>query len=354
MAQFELKERGQFAKFATFTSQWPVANQSNAQRLMEEMERLTTTEGKYDLALRDMTTEQQWRVCLRDGYDLLFKVAAVPAGPDADVVPTPILGHFGIRQLLLDGKLMDMPRHEFLEELHQLDHRSMGVITFEELFHWFCRIAYSYEAKAGEYYHEEEDFNRDVEGGLAASFKGLFSGTGGSTASAAAATPSGMSSSASTRAISLRPASQQEKDRRAKAARKIKPFTLSTLVSVRIQALIQLYKRFGSDSAAEEEFDMAAFKNAYQKMKKKKAQESDVDIDLTTISRYRHGHGRTVQSMCVVQLCLQICLCHCRYRWMSVDMSLFMVFCCVVHTSAQDWGSECAADHYAVHIVNSN
>ena len=290
MAQVELKERGQFAKFHLFTSQWPFSSETNAQRLSEEIERLTNNDNKYNLALKSMTTEEQWRTCLKDAYDLIFKIAAPPAGADADFVPTPILGLFAIRQLLLDGRLLDLPRHEYLEELKNLDQKCLGVIPFEELFHWFCRIAYTYDNQGDNYYDAEEDLDKQTDGWLSASLSNMFSSTGGSVTApsrpgtgARAGTPSsGVAAAAgsSSRFLSLRPSSRQEKERRALASRKIMKFNLSTLVSVRIRALISLHKRFGSEEGAKEEFDMAAFKDAYAKMKKKKAAESDVDIDL--------------------------------------------------------------------------
>jgi len=290
MAQVELRERGEFAKFFTFMQTWPFSSDGNKQRVVEEIERLTNTDEKYDKAIAEKALEDQWRICLEDAYNLIFKIASPPGNADAEYAPKPILGRFAVRQLLLDGKLVGMKQHEFLEELKLLDHKSLGVVPFEELFHWFTRRAYVLEGMSEDLYYESNNaLSNPMVSSLTTSFMNMFSGTG---TSATATTEMGGSVVALTETGgSTRPSSKQTGRPMSKTSkrlvvqekpRKIMKFKLSTLLSVRIRALMVLYKRFGlgDQGGGGDDFDMDAFKAAYAKLKKKKSAENDADIDL--------------------------------------------------------------------------
>ena len=218
---------------------------------------------KFHKDIKDLTLEEQWKAILYEGYCQWYKIIGITQAADADVIPEPILGRFGIRQLLLDGKLLNMRRETFLEYLSHMDYKSMGVVPFPDMFYWFCLKAHEGNMKS--FYQDEGE-------GAA--------GTGNTSSLMGTGTVTSLSSTLQSMFLSTKTSNKASSSSSGSTTATIPPFTLRTVVPIERRAMIILYKRFGFEMQKSDDYDMEGFNKAYSELKRKKRLKDDVEIDL--------------------------------------------------------------------------
>ena len=235
-------------------------NDVNKQRLQEEVTRLTTHDTRFHQEIKELSQEEQWKTILYEGYSQWYKILGIPQAADADVIPEPILGRFGIRQLLLEGKILNMKKETFLEYLSHMDNKSLGVIPFPDLFYWFCLKANEGSMKS--FYKDDVDVNN-----MTTNSNSNMIGTG---------TITSLSSTLQNMFISSKTTSANKST---SGVPSIAKFTLRTIIPLERRAMIILYKRFGFEMQKSDDYDMEGFNKAYNELKRKKKMD-DVEIDL--------------------------------------------------------------------------
>ena len=137
----DLIQFGQNAKVQRFAQLCRVMP-SYAQRVREELRRVTTAANKEQKARDKLPKVSRWRVELEEAFDWVALSVTPPAfhGEKRRVI-----GRVGFQRLLMDGKLLGISHQNVYEYFKSVDPSSACYVNFDMVWAWFLHQAQVYE-----------------------------------------------------------------------------------------------------------------------------------------------------------------------------------------------------------------
>lgn len=145
MAFLDLQQIGQFAKLSLFESTW-VTKGTNRDRFSSEKARLATSDAKQLAQRESMPTVERWKTELLDGFAWLVKMAPLPER-ESGFTGDSLVSRYGFIRLMRNGALLQVPPEYIIEQFRNLSVDGSGVVSFEDIWHWFLPLAKRKHAK---------------------------------------------------------------------------------------------------------------------------------------------------------------------------------------------------------------
>jgi hypothetical protein len=136
-AFIELTQIAQIATYEEFAVK-TLSTSENAQRVRDESSRLLSTDQKKAKERVKVGRKEQWRLELQDAFSWASKMGTRMNNMELlDKTAPELIGKFGFRRLLLDGKLLDLPLESVDEYFNAVDADGKCYVTFDNVWIWF-------------------------------------------------------------------------------------------------------------------------------------------------------------------------------------------------------------------------